>query len=276
MSTTINTDFLTLAHTAADAAAAITLAAFRHAPPIQNKASGKEAEGKYDPVTQADKDAETAIRAQIEAHYPDHSILGEEHGTKTGKGEQGQYQWVIDPIDGTRAFISGIPSWGTLIALTHKGIAQIGMCDQPFTGERYYADTNGAYLRYQGNTQKLNTSNCTAIDEAIIATTTPELFVNTPAEDKWNAISRAVRLARYGGDCYNYALVASGQLDAVIEQKLSPYDILALVPLIESANGVITDWSGNPLTLTNPDAWTGQALACATPTLHAALLKHLQ
>lgn len=267
----MNDDFLTLAHSAADAAAAITLAAFRNNTPIENKASGD----KYDPVTKADKDAEAAIRAIIEDAFPDHAIWGEEYGIKGGTGDGADYQWVIDPIDGTRAFISGIPSWGTLIALTHKGVSEIGICDQPFTGERYYAHKNNAYLRYQNKTQEISTSDCVAAADAIVATTTPALFTDTPAAQKWEAITRTVRLTRYGGDCYNYALLASGQIDAVIEQKLSPYDILALVPIIDAAGGVITDWQGNPLTLTNPDSWTGQALACATPALHTALLPHL-
>ena len=201
--------------------------------------------------------------------------MGEEYGTKAGTGKGQDYQWVLDPIDGTRAFISGIPTWGTLIALTHKGVAQIGVLDQPFIGERFYADTKNATLRHNGKTHALRTRAGATPETAIIATTTPALFENTPAQAAWTRITKTARLTRYGGDCYNYALLAAGHLDAVIEQTLHPFDILALVPLIEAAGGIITDWQGAPLTLSPTYKWTGQALACGDPTLHTALLKLL-
>lgn len=254
-------NLLAFAHQLADAAAAVTLPLFRNLPEIDNKLSGG-----FDPVTIADREAETAIRDLIDSHYPAHAILGEEHGEKSG----GPEQWVLDPIDGTRAFISGIPSWGTLIAMNEGDKVTIGMMDQPFTKERYYAShAHGAYLRHGDNIIALTTRACASLDQAILATTTPVLFDNTPQEAVWQKLSHAVQLTRYGGDCYNYALLAAGHIDLVVEQSLQPYDIQALIPIVEEAGGVITDWQGNSA------MQGGQVIAAGDKAMHAAAMEIL-
>jgi myo-inositol-1(or 4)-monophosphatase len=253
---------LAFAHQLADAAARATLPLFRNTTEIDNKLDDG-----FDPVTKADRDAETAIRTLIDAHYPTHAITGEEFADKAGE----EFEWVLDPIDGTRAFISGMPSWGTLIGLNHKGAPVLGMMDQPFTGERYFATAGGgAVLRHNGDTAPLKTRACADLQDAVLATTTPVLFTDTPAEKKWQAISQASKLTRYGGDCYNYALVALGQIDGVVEQGLKNVDIQALVNIVEEAGGIITDWQGGPA------HHGGTALACGDRALHAQLLDMLR
>lgn len=254
-------DFKTLlafAHDLADAAARVTLPLFRNLPDIDNKATDG-----FDPVTQADRNAEAAIRNLLETHYPSHAICGEEFGTKDGD----DFEWVLDPIDGTRAFISGIPTWGTLIAANDKSKVRLGIMDQPFTGERYFAAGGlGAFLRFDGADKKLSCRACNTLDEAILATTSPQLFDKTPQQDVWNTLSDAVQLTRYGGDCYNYALLAGGHIDLVVEQVLQPYDIQALIPIVEEAGGIVTDWQGG-------DAMKGgQIIAAGDARLHKAAM----
>jgi len=251
-------DMLALAHRMADAAARETLPLFRQAPTVDNKQKAG-----FDPVTDADRKAEAAIRALIDQHCPDHAILGEEYGAKSGNS----LQWVLDPIDGTRAFISGAPSWGTLIALNDDGAPLLGVMDQPFTGERYSACLgHGAFLAKDGNQTRLATRACATLADAIIATTTPDLFEDAEGAPVWQAMRQAVRLTRYGGDCYNYALLAAGHVDMVFEQGLQAYDIQALVPIIIEAGGVVTDWQGgDPMQ-------GGQIIACGDKALHEQAL----
>ncbi len=252
---------LAFAHQLADAAAAVTLPLFRNLPDVTNKLSDG-----FDPVTAADRDAEAAIRALIDTHYPQHAILGEEHGEKAG----GPNQWVLDPIDGTRAFISGIPSWGTLIAMNDGAAVTLGMMDQPFTKERYYASHgHGAYLRHDNAVTQISTRACASLDDAVLATTTPVLFDNTPQEAVWKRLAETVKLTRYGGDCYNYALLAAGHIDLVVEQTLQPYDIQALIPIVEEAGGILTDWQGNSA------MHGGQAIAAGDKAVHEAAMEIL-
>ncbi len=251
-------ELLSFAHQLADAAARATLPLFRNLEIVENKLTDG-----FDPVTKADRDAEAAIRALIETHYPDHAITGEEYDAKAGN----EYEWVIDPIDGTRAFMSGMPSWGTLIGLNKNDTPILGMMDQPFTGERYFAaEGEGAVLRLNGQEQRLAPRNCARLSDAVIATTTPDLFIGSPAETNWLQIAKTAKLTRYGGDCYNYGLVALGQIDAVVEQGLKNVDIQALVPIIEQAGGVITDWQGGPA------HHGGTAVACGDRALHSEIL----
>lgn len=247
-------DLLALAHDMADAAAQQTLPLFRQAPQVDNKHNDG-----FDPVTQADRNAEQAIRQIIESNCPEHAILGEEYGAKAGNA----LQWVLDPIDGTRAFISGAPSWGTLIALNNDGAPLLGIMDQPFTGERYSACAgHGAFLAKDGHKTQLATRACADLQEAIMATTTPDLFEDAQGTKIWQAIRQTVRLTRYGGDCYNYALLAAGHIDIVFEQGLQAYDIQALVPIVREAGGVVTDWQGgDPMQ-------GGQIIACGDARLH--------
>ena len=258
-------ELLAFAHQLADAAARATLPLFRNTPDIENKL----ADG-FDPVTAADRDAETAIRALIEAHYPTHAITGEEFDDKRGDEAGTEFEWVLDPIDGTRAYISGMPTWGTLIGLNQIDRPVLGIMDQPFTGERYFATAGyGAFLRQGTGTTEMKTRACGDIKDAVLATTTPELFIGTPAEKKWHDIAAAAKLTRYGGDCYNYALVALGQIDAVVEQGLKDVDIQALIPIVEEAGGIITDWQGGAAHK------GGTAIACGDRAVHAQLMDML-
>lgn len=262
MSDDINLDeLLTFASHLADAAARVTVPLFRNLPQIDNKLTDG-----FDPVTEADRGAEAAMRDMIATHYPDHAITGEEFDAKAGNA----FEWVLDPIDGTRAFISGIPTWGTLIGLNHNGAPILGMMDQPFTGERFYgARGQGSFLRHQGQDNEIKSRQCADLADAVLATTTPELFTGTPGAAKWQMLTDAVKLTRYGGDCYNYALLAMGQLDIVMEQGLKDVDIQPLIALIEEAGGIITDWQGG--TAQNG----GTALACGDRDLHAHILSML-
>ena len=219
----------------AEAAKAETLPRFRSGLDVTNKLSSG-----FDPVTEGDRAAEVAIRALIEEHFPDHGILGEEHGNV---GLDREYVWVIDPIDGTRAFISGVPVWGTLIGLQRNGRAVMGMIDQPFTGESYFADANGSIYNGPEGERRLQVRDCGALANAILFTTSPHLFAGVEME-KYREIESQVRLFRYGTDCYAYALLAAGHVDLVIENGLKPYDVGGIIPVIENAGGVITTWDG--------------------------------
>lgn len=250
----ISKDFL---FTLAEAAAGETLPRFRQSGAIQNKLQSG-----FDPVTEADQAAERAIRSIIEKHFPDHGILGEEHGAS---GLERDYVWVIDPIDGTRAFISGLPVWGTLIGLTHKKKAISGLMSQPFTGETFYALNGASYLDRSGKTGRLRTRPTRQLADATLFTTTPHLF-KSEARSRFETLEGKVRLSRYGCDCYAYAMVAAGHADLVVEPGLKPYDIVGLIPVIESAGGVVTCWDGSPAEN------GGNIIAAATPELHRAAL----
>ncbi|WP_180899202.1 histidinol-phosphatase [Martelella soudanensis] len=244
----------------ADAAAAETLPRFRSGLDVDNKLSGG-----FDPVTEGDRAAERAIRALIGERYPDHGILGEEHGAE---GLKRECLWVIDPIDGTRAFISGVPVWGTLVGLYHNGRATLGMMDQPFTRERYFADGERSHYSGPGGPRVLKTRGCHALEEAVMFTTSPRIIADQ-LQNSYDRLEARVRLARYGTDCYAYCLVAAGFVDLVVETGLQPYDIGALIPIIEQAGGVVTTWQGG-----RPEDG-GDIVAAATPDLHEAALSVL-
>jgi len=257
MPNAVYSQFLAFAHEMADAAAAISLPLFRQPTMIDNKQTSG-----FDPVTQADRDSELAMRQMIEDKFPSHAILGEEWGAKAGDN----FQWVLDPIDGTRAFISGLPTWGALIALNEKGVPKIGMMDQPFTGERFYAiDGGGAFLRHHQDLYKLSTRTCPSLSQAIISTTSVEHLADA-ALSKWQKIAAQAKLARYGGDCYGYAMLAAGHIDAVMESGLQAYDIQALIPIVEEAGGIVSNWQGGDA------ANGGDVLACGDHALHAQIL----
>lgn len=220
----------------ADAAAAETMTYFRSSMGIENKY-----EIGFDPVTEGDKKAEAAIRALIEAEYPEHGILGEEYGSKN---TDRSHVWIIDPIDGTRAFISGVPVWGTLVGLTVDGVARCGFMDQPYTREFYVADGEKSWLIEAGGTPKqLSTRKNVGLKDAMIFTTSPFLYQGAEREGL-DRLTEASRLMRFGTDCYGAAMVASGNADILIESGLQPYDIVALIPIIEQAGGVITRIDG--------------------------------
>lgn len=245
----------------AAAAAAETLPRFRQSGLVDNKLTSG-----FDPVTEADREAEQAIRALIRATYPEHGILGEEFGLENGDA---RYQWVIDPIDGTRSFISGMPLWGTLVGLTDNGDAVAGIMSQPFIGELFWCDGERSFYEGPHGSKQINTRKTTEVAEAILCTTTPALFVGDH-KVAYDRLEARVQLARYGTDCYAYAMLAAGNVDLVVETGLQPYDIIALVPIIEQAGGVITTWDGGPA------EQAGDIVAAATPELHAAALTLLR
>jgi histidinol phosphatase-like enzyme (inositol monophosphatase family) len=221
---------------AADAAAARTLPLFRTDLGIDNKLlSG------FDPVTEADRGAETAIRAVIAKAFPDHAIIGEEWGT-TGSGA---HTWIIDPVDGTRAFITGAPVWGTLIGFAIDGVAVAGIMSQPFIGETFLAVPGRATYRRGDEITPLRTSGQTDLAASRLFTTTPALFKSDALMGKWLALESATRLQRFGLDCYGYSLLAAGHADLVVEPSLNTYDIAALVPIIREAGGAISCWDGS-------------------------------
>jgi myo-inositol-1(or 4)-monophosphatase len=241
----------------AEAAAKETLPRFRADGAVVNKEAGG-----FDPVTEGDRAAEVAIRQMIESTYPDHGILGEEHGNV---GLDREFVWVIDPIDGTRAFISGLPVWGTLIGLYQNGKAIMGLVDQPFIGERYFADAETARYEGPGGSRVLKTRNCGGLANATLFTTSPHLFTG-PEEAKYRAVESKAQLFRYGCDCYAYMLLAGGHIDLVVETVLKPYDVGGIIPIVERAGGVMTTWDGG-----RPEMG-GSIIAAATPELHEEVM----
>jgi histidinol phosphatase-like enzyme (inositol monophosphatase family) len=244
----------------ADAARAETLPRFRSGLDVADKGGQY-----YDPVTEGDQMAEAAIRSLIEAEYPDHGILGEEHGSM---GLDREFVWVIDPIDGTRAFISGLPVWGTLIGLYQRGRARMGLIDQPFTGERYFADGARSHYTGPGGDRILKTSGRKSVADAILFTTSPHLFQDED-EQRYRNVEGRVRLFRYGIDCYAYALLAAGHVDLVIENSLKPYDVGGIIPVVEQAGGIMSTWTGG-----RPEMG-GHIIAAATAELHAEAMELL-
>ncbi len=250
------------AHALADAARAAILPHFR-SPGLgaQNKMAGG-----FDPVTLADRAAETVMRDILSRERPNDAVLGEEHGARAGTSG---LTWVLDPIDGTRGFISGTPTWGVLIAACDASGPILGVIDQPYIGERFIGHGGSAWLDGPQGRMTLNTRATQTLAEATIFTTFPE--VGTEAEGcAFHAVARQCRLTRYGCDCYAYAMLAAGQIDLVIEAGLHSYDICAPIGVIEAAGGVVTDWEGDPVHM------GGRAVAAANPALHQAALAALQ
>ncbi|MBY0565056.1 MAG: histidinol-phosphatase [Hyphomonadaceae bacterium] len=230
---------LAFADTLADAARAAILPYFRADHNVNHKGGAR-----FDPVTDADEAAERAMRALIEREHPDHSVLGEEFG---GVLASEGYQWIIDPIDGTRAFIAGLPTWGVLIGLYHDGRPLIGVMDQPYLDERYRGwmngDDVGATCTSRGETRPLRTRACAALSDAVLSTTDPYLFHGEEAL-AFSRVRERAKLTRYGYDCYAYCMLAAGHIDCVIESGLKPFDIAALIPILTGAGGGVCAWDG--------------------------------
>ncbi len=227
--------------------------------------ANKARDGSFDPVTAADQEAEHAMRDLIWKRFPDHGILGEEHGFEEGKSG---LTWVLDPIDGTRAFLTGIPLWGTLIALHDGASPVLGVMNQPFTEERFVASRFGAFLRHRGKSVPLKTRSCQRLADARLQCTHPAMF-SAQELTVFERLAQQVRLTRFSGDCYAYCMVALGCVDLVVESGLEPYDVQALIPIVERAGGVMTDWRGSDCTQ------GGQVIAAANATLHAQALSIL-
>ena len=211
---------------------------FRTSIGVENKKAGRD----FDPVTEADRAAEAVMRRLISTNFPQHGIVGEEFGNERPDAE---YVWVLDPIDGTKAFIGGFPVWGTLIALLHHGEPVFGMMHQPYIGERFSGDSGSAYYRGPSGERKLAVRRCSALRDATLYTTSP-LLMSEADRRAFERVQNAVRLPRYGGDCYCYAMLAAGHVDLVIETGLQPHDIVALIPIVTGAGGIITTWEGAP------------------------------
>jgi histidinol phosphatase-like enzyme (inositol monophosphatase family) len=267
MPTPSPTALLATAHRLADAAGQTILPHFRRPIAVDNKA----AKG-FDPVTIADTAAEQAMRALIAKLHPDHGIIGEEFDDVSAAGT---CHWILDPIDGTRAFITGYPLWGTLIGLVDGTTPILGMMDQPYTRERFWATPTGrtksARLRGpDGKDRAISTRACPKLADAVLACTSPDMF-KTPAERAgFEAVSRRVKLTRFGGDCYAYCMLAAGHVDLVIEANLKAVDIMPLVPIIEAAGGVVTTWDGGSAIR------GGAVVAAGDAKLHAAAMKLLR
>ena len=241
-------DFAAFVDRLAQVSSEVILPFFRSAIGSEDKSSG----GVFDPVTEADRGAEAAMRRLIAQAFPSHGIIGEEYGVDRPEAE---YVWVLDPIDGTKSFISGMPTWGTLIGLMHRGQPVYGMMSQPFTRERYSGDGKRSRLRAlavsrgdappsEWTNRTLRTRPCASLAEATISTTSPALIRDAADLEAFRRVEARTRLSRYGGDCYAYCALAAGFVDLVIETNLKPYDVVALAPIIEGAGGVITTWEG--------------------------------
>ena len=239
------------------AAGRATLPFFRAEVEASNKLSGQM----YDPVTQADLVCEKILREAIDSRYPQHGIYGEEFGFKEGNG----LTWVIDPIDGTRAFMAGLLHWGVLVALFDGQKPILGLMYQPYTEELWFGDTTSASFASSNDQRLLKTSNKKGLESAILGTTSHRFFENK-TED-FNLLEDAVRISTYGGDCYLYAMLAMGQIDIVIDSGLKPYDIQPLIPIVEGAGGIVTSSEGGNGSL------GGTIVASANGELHREVLR---
>ena len=255
------TALLACAHSLADASAKAIRPFFRKVMTIDDKGGAAG----FDPVTAADKAAERAIARHLAHAFPDHGLIGEEYGIVRPNA---RFRWVINPIDGTRAFIMGLPTWGTLIGLMDGTELVLGVMDQPFTGERFWSSAGASHLRTgDGRTRKIKTRACQDLGQAVFSTTHPDLFAAGSEKAVHDAIKSTARMTRYGGDCYAYCLLAAGHIDVIVEPGLKPYDIAALVPIIERAGGRVTTWDGGPA------AGGGDIVACGDRALHAKVLR---
>ena len=248
------------AHAAADVAAAVIRPFYRQPLAADTKADES-------PVTLADRTAEQAMRAVLAHRFPEHGILGEEYGLDR---PEARHRWVLDPIDGTRAFITGRPTFGTLIALLEDGRPILGILDQPITGERW-TGVHDQPTRFQGPHGRPGCRPCATLDQAELSCTAPEIFTQDET-DRWRRLQAATRRTSWGGDCYAYGLLALGGVDVIAEAGLKPWDWAALVPIVEGAGGSLTDWDGTPL----HEHGDGRVLALGNPALLPQAIALLQ
>lgn len=250
-------DALDLAIEMADTARKITLSYFGGDFDVETKAD-------QSPVTMADRQTEKRLREMIHQQFPDDGIFGEEFGEYNTDAE---YVWIIDPIDGTGSFVFGIPLYGCLISRLKNNIPQLGIIDMPAIDQRWIGNLSKPSIH---NKSECKTSRCEELSQARLMCTTPDMF-NAEEAVKFEHISQQVAMRRFGGDCFCYGLLSSGQIDLVVESDLKPYDFLALVTIVEGAGGVITDWHGRPLTMSSGN----QVIAAATAELHSAAIEIL-
>lgn len=252
-------EFITFGHELAEASGKIVQRYFRQTLTLESKE-----EGGFNPVTQADRESETVMREMIEARFPTHAILGEEQADTNAGASM---RWILDPIDGTRSFVMGLPLWGTLIALYDGDTPLLGIMNQPFAEERFEGSAQGSFHIRGGVRTPLKTRNCRNIREAVLGATDPAMF---PSQILGN-LAKGVKMRRFGGDCYLYCVLAAGWLDAVVEADLCYHDVLPLVPIVEGAGGIITDWSGKPFSCETDNEF--RTVATGNIRLHHAILK---
>lgn len=251
-------ELITTAHNLADAARGITLKYFRS---VHLHAENKKV-ASFDPVTQADREAENEIRKILSKQRPNDTIIGEEFAQTIGKSG---ISWIIDPIDGTRAFLSGSPTWGVLIAVSNGKEPVYGIIDQPYIGERFEGGFGLAHYNGPLGKHPLATRSYRPIEQSILFSTFPEIGTSNE-QMSFQRVSQKVRLTRYGLDCYAYCLLAAGHIDLVIEAGLQPYDIAAPIAVVKAAGGIVSNWSGDDCQA------GGQIIAAANPEIHAEAL----
>jgi myo-inositol-1(or 4)-monophosphatase len=252
-------DYLEVAAAITEAAGPIALRHFRQPLEVADKSGGLA----FDPVTSADREIEAFVRAELGRRFPDHGIVGEEGGTTAGTS---RLRWLLDPIDGTRAFLSGMPAWGILLGLAEGDRPLAGVMHQPYLRETFLGTADGGWLRRDGATTPLRTRRRAGLADAILYCTDPAMFGSGREREAFARVGAACRMTRYGGDCYAYCLLALGQIDLVIEGGLAPYDIVPLIPIVEGAGGIVTGWDGGPAHK------GGLVVAAANPTLHQRAL----
>ncbi|MEO7054963.1 MAG: histidinol-phosphatase [Rhizomicrobium sp.] len=259
---TVTPELIAFANRLADTSGAVIRPLFRQRIDVAHKQGVHH----FDPVTEADQGAERAIRELLARERPDDGILGEEYGEQ--KGSSG-YRWVLDPVDGTRAFITGRHEWGSLIALEHDGKPVLGILDQPVLGERFIGANGAAHLVQAGKASPLQVRACASLSEAILCATDPGAYFSKEQLSAFARVERVAKMTRYGGDCYLFAALALGFVDAVIEANVHAWDVAALIPLVEGAGGVITSWDGG-------SAQPGKTiLASGDRRIHAEAMKLL-
>lgn len=238
-----------------DAAATVTVPLFRRVLAVHDKGG----DAGFDPVTPADRWAELAMRELLACRVPGHRVEGEEHGVSAGKGADG-IRWILDPIDGTKSYVSGIPLWGTLVGVWDDDEPLVGGIDHPMLGERFIGSVRGARRLCAGTVTTLKVRPCARLADAVLCATEPEFAAS---------IAHAARLARYSTDSYGYALLASGLIDVVVESNLALHDIAAIVPVVQAAGGIVTDWHGGR------DLSSGRVVAAGDRRVHAEVLARL-
>ena len=258
----VDADLIVFANRLADTSGAVIRPFFRQPIAVTHK-DGVQA---FDPVTEADRGAERALRELIARERPADGILGEEYGETPGTSN---YRWVLDPVDGTRAFITGRHEWGSLIALEDKGRAVLGILDQPVLGERFVGAGGTAHLLQAGQSTKLQVRECPALKDAILCATDPSAYFSGSEQQAFVRVQAQTRMTRYGGDCYLFAALAMGFVDLVIEAGFHAWDAAALIPIVEGAGGVMTSWDGG-------SAASGKTIiAAGDKRVHQAAMKLL-
>ncbi len=263
LSKTVDSETIAFANRLADASGAAIRPHFRRRIDVIDKGSARSG---FDPVTAADREAERAMRTIIERERPEDGILGEESGEKLSRNG---LRWVLDPVDGTRAFIMGRHEWGSLIALEENGAPVFGLIDQPVLGERFIGVNGGAHIRTEGEDLRLQVRPCEHISEAILCATHPNAYFTAREREAFAKVDSCVRMTRFGGDCYLFAALAFGFVDLIVESSFKRWDVAALIPIVEGAGGVITDWQGGPC------EDRGQVLAAGDARIHRAAMELL-